>query len=141
MSGFLHKTWYSPVLSTILANRTEGLALAGVGGVQLGLHLLDLPGWTCPFKAAFGIPCPGCGLTIAIDELVHGRILNSLHIHAFAPIFLVALALILAAVILPEARRKQLAASVARMENRTGISAWVLSTLMLYWIVRLFGLS
>lgn len=141
MNSSLHKIWYSPVLSTILTNRTERLVLLGVGGVQLGLHLLGLPGWACPFKTAFSIPCPGCGLTVAIDELVHGRILNSIHAHAFAPIFLGALALILAAAVLPKARRVQLVDGVAHIENRTGISAWVLSTLMLYWIIRLLGFS
>jgi len=141
MNSSLHKIWYSPVLSTILANRKEGLVLLGVGGVQLALHLLGLPGWACPFKTAFGIPCPGCGLTTAIDELIHGKILDSLQTHAFAPFLLVTLAMILVAVILPKARQEQFSASVARFESHTGVSAWVLLGLMLYWSIRLFGLS
>ena len=140
MNGSLQKTWYSPVFSTILSNRAEGLVLLGVGTVQLGLNLLGFPGWACPFKAVFGIPCPGCGLTTAIGELIHGRILDSLHTHAFAPIFLIVLGMILMAVILPKILREQYAASVASFENRTGITAWVLSGLMLYWGIRLFGL-
>jgi hypothetical protein len=133
------KIWFTPMFSTLLSNRTEGLALMGVGVLQVGLHLLGLPGWTCPFKAVFGIPCPGCGLTTAIDELLHGQVQAALHTHAFAPIFLAAFGLILGAAVLPQARREQLAAAVARFEKYTGITAWVSIALMLYWGIRLFG--
>jgi hypothetical protein len=139
MENSLRKTWFSPIFSTLLANRTEGLVLAGAGGLQLGLTLLHLPGWVCPFKAIFGIPCPGCGLTTAIVELLKGKVLESLHTHAFAPIFLFAFLLILAAVLLPGVIRERFAAGVARFESRTGVTAWVLSVLMLYWVGRLFG--
>jgi hypothetical protein len=133
------KIWFTPMFSTLLTNRTEGLALVGVGVLQIGLQLLGLPGWTCPFKAVFGIPCPGCGLTAAIDELLHGQVPAALHTYAFAPIFLVAFLVLLVAVTLPKTMRTRLAEAVARMERRTGIAAWVLSGLMLYWVVRLFG--
>ena len=141
MKGSFRKTWFSPVFSSLLANRTEGLVLVGVGGLQLGLTLLHLPGWVCPFKALFGIRCPGCGLTTAILELLKGKMPQALHMHAFAPIFLFAFLLILVAVFLPEAGRERLTALVARFESRTGITAWVLSGLMLYWLIRLFGLA
>jgi hypothetical protein len=47
----------------------------------------------------FGIPCPGCGLTTAIAELLRGDWRGSLSIHAFAPIFVVAFVIMLAAVV------------------------------------------
>ena len=134
------QTWFSPVFSKLLEHRLEGTILVGVGVFQLGLHLLGLPGWVCPFKAVFGIPCPGCGLTEAIGELLHGRLLTSLRTHAFAPIFLAAFLLLLVSVLLPEKPRGKLAAGMAALETRTGITAWVLSMLMLYWFGRLFGL-
>ena len=133
------KIWFTPMFSTLFTNRTEGLALVGVGVLQVGLQLLGLPGWICPFKAVFGIPCPGCGLTAAIDELLHGQVRAAMHTHAFAPIFLVAFLVLLVAVTLPKTMRVSLAEAVARVEIRTGIAAWVLSGLMLYWVVRLFG--
>jgi hypothetical protein len=136
----LRQTWFAPVFSQLLGQRLEGAVLVGVGGVQIGLHLLGLPGWACPFKAVFGIPCPGCGLTAAMDELVHGKLLLSLQTHAFAPIFLAAFLLLLVSVLLPEKPRGKLAAGMAALETRTGITAWVLSMLMLYWFGRLFGL-
>ncbi len=138
--AFLRKTWFTPVFAGLLSDRLERTVLAGVGVALTGLHLLGLPGWACPFRAAFGIPCPGCGLTTAIGELLHGQVLRSLHTHAFAPIFLGALALLLVAIFLPERQRGKLVAAVSRLEERSGITAWVLSGLMLYWIMRLFGL-
>jgi hypothetical protein len=140
MPNSLYKAWHDPAFSSLLANRTEGLVLAAVGVLQLGLHLLGLPGWICPFKAATGLPCPGCGLTAAMDELLHGKVLDSLQTHAFAPIFLVGFILILAAVLMPESGRKRFSAAVARLERRTGMTAWILSALLLYWTVRLFGI-
>ena len=134
------QTWFSPVFSTLLEHRLEGTILVGVGVFQLGLHLLGLPGWVCPFKAVFGIPCPGCGLTAAMDELLHGHVLASLRTHAFASIFLAAFIIILVSILLPEKQREKLIATIAHLENHTGLTAWVLSGLMLYWVIRLFGL-
>jgi len=136
----LRRTWFSPAFSQLLEHRLEGTVLVGVGALQVGLHLLGLPGWACPFKAVFGIPCPGCGLTAAVDELVHGHVLASLRTHAFAPIFLAAFLVILVSLLLPEKQRQKMVTSIAHIESRTGLTAWVLTALMLYWAIRLFGL-
>ena len=134
------QTWFSPAFSTLLEHRLEGTILVGVGVLQVGLHLLGLPGWACPFKAVFGIPCPGCGLTLAMDELLHGHVLDSLHTHAFAPIFLAAFMAILVSILLPERQRNTFVAAISRLEKRTGLTAWVITGLMLYWVIRLSGL-
>ena len=134
------QTWFSPVFSTLLEQRLEGTILVGVGVFQLGLHLLGLPGWVCPFKAVFGVPCPGCGLTAAMDELLHGHVFASLRTHAFASMFLTAFIIILVSILLPEKQREKLIAAIAHLETHTGLTAWVLSGLMLYWVIRLFGL-
>jgi hypothetical protein len=135
-----NRTWFSPVFSQILGHRLEGTIIAGVGALQVGLHLLGLPGWACPFKAVFGIPCPGCGLTVAMDELLHGHLLTSLRTHAFAPIFLAAFVTILVSLLLPEKQRQKMTATIAQWESHTGLTAWVLTGLMLYWAIRLSGL-
>ena len=36
----------------------------------------------CVFRAATGLPCPGCGLTHAALALLRGEIVESLHCHA-----------------------------------------------------------
>jgi hypothetical protein len=94
--------------------------------LQLGLRLLGLPGWACSFKAVFGIPCPGCGLTAAMDELLHGHVLDSLHTHAFAPMFLAVFLILLVSILLPEKQRNKFIAAMSKLENRIGLTAWVL---------------
>lgn len=54
-----------------------GAFAAGLGAVGLGLGVagrlgLYLPG--CPLRLLTGVPCPGCGMTHLIDDLVTGRV-------------------------------------------------------------------
>jgi hypothetical protein len=133
------ESWYRPALASILENRAETMALAGFGGLQVGLHLLGLPGWACPFKQLFGIPCPGCGLTAATGELLHGQFSLSFHTHAFAPLFLGAFLLMGLALFLPKNVAQVLIAFIGRVETRTGLTAWFLTALMFYWVARLMG--
>jgi len=136
----LNKTWFTPVFSTLIENRTEGLAVVGAGAVLVGLHLAGLPGWACPFKSLFGIPCPGCGLTAATDQLLHGQFVASFHTHAFAPIFFVAYLVMATVLFLPEKQRKSTVTWIAEFERHTGITALILAALLIYWVVRLAGL-
>jgi Protein of unknown function (DUF2752) len=135
----LRQTIYRPTLAAILENRTETLAIVGVGALQIGLHLLGLPGWACPFKQLFGIPCPGCGLTTATGEMLHGQFAQSLHTHAFAPIFFAAFVLMGAVVVLPRNTAAGLVARIGQFESKTGLTGWIMVALMLYWVVRLLG--
>lgn len=140
MTRTVSKTWHTPVLAPLLEKRSESLLLVGAGGIHLGLNLVGLPGWVCPFRAATGIPCPGCGLTTATVELLHGDLGGSLHTHAFAPLFLLAIVLMLAALVLPAQLRQRLISGLARLETRTGLMAWLLLALFVYWGFRLPGL-
>jgi len=133
------RTWFAPVFSSLLSSRLAAGVIVGAGGLQLGLYALGLPGWVCPFKAVFGIPCPGCGLTEALYELLRGHPVTSLRVHAFAPLFLMALFVLLVSILLPKGWREKLIAVIGRSETHTGFTAWVLSGLMLYWVIRLFG--
>lgn len=132
---------FTPVLAALLAQRREGLILVGVGVLQVGLHLAGVPGWQCPIKAVTGLPCPGCGLTAAVGDLLHGDWRGAMATHAFAPLFLLAFILLLVVSILPEAARQRAVAAVAAGERRTGLAAWVLFSLIVYWGFRLFGLA
>ena len=131
--------WFASVFSTLLGDRLQSGALVGTGVLVLGLHLAGVPFWPCPIKSILGIPCPGCGLTTAIGQLLHGQIKESLRTHAFAPIFLAALLVMLVALILPEPQRMKLISAIARLEGRTALTAWFLTVLLLYWGIRLFG--
>jgi hypothetical protein len=136
----LKKLWYSPVFSSLLTDRRAGLILFAAGGLHLGLNLLGLPGWVCPLRAATGIPCPGCGLTTSAVHFLRGNFIESIKTHAFAPIVLLVLFVMAAAVILPSNPRQRLVSFIQHLETRFGVTAWVLSALFVYWGIRLIGL-
>lgn len=136
----LNRAWFNPSFSTFIENRAEGLAIAGTGAVLIGLHLAGLPGWACPFKSLFGIPCPGCGLTTATGQLLRGQFSVSLHTHAFAPIFFFSYLVMTVVLFLPKKQRTSAIEWIAMFERRTGITSLVLAALMLYWVIRLAGL-
>lgn len=145
MMGAIHiidfqKAWYAPAFASLLQNRSEGLAIVGAAALQLGLHLADLPTWACPIKNIFGIPCPGCGLTTAIGQLARGDWAASFHTHAFAPYFVFAFSVMAVVLLLPERERTLSIAWIEKFEKQTGITAWFLVLLLLYWSVRLAGI-
>ena len=139
MNDSLKTLWHQPVFSTILESRVETAAIVGFGVVHLGLGMMGLSFWNCPILAATGVPCPGCGLTRATMQLFKGNILDSLQTHAFAPIFLMALLLMITVLVLPNSARIKIISFVNRLETRNGITAWVFASLMFYWAFRLIA--
>ena len=139
MNDSLKILWHQPIFSTILESRVETAAIVGFGVVHLGLGMMGLSFWNCPILAATGVPCPGCGLTRATMQLFHGNISDSLQTHAFAPIFLMALLLMITVLVLPKSARIKIINFVNRLERRNGITAWVFSSLMFYWAFRLIA--
>lgn len=136
----LRKAWFSPLISTFIQNRKETLLLCGVGVLQVGLACAHLPGWPCPFKALFGIPCPGCGLSTACAELLRGQWRQSLQTHAFAPFFLLGIVLVVGGCLLPERARTIFIEKLQSFERRSGMTAWFLLALFIYWGLRLLKL-
>jgi hypothetical protein len=122
--------------ASLLRSRVTGALVAGIAALQLGLAALGLSGWPCPLLSGLGIPCPGCGLTRATLELLSGQWRAALSHHAFAPFLLLALAVLGGASLLPAGLRLSLIDGVERLERRTGLTALVLVSLVLYWIAR-----
>jgi hypothetical protein len=135
----LANQWKAPIFSSFLEKRTDGAVLAGVGLLHLGFSFAGLPFWVCPIRAATGIPCPGCGLTHAVFELLGGDIYASIQTHAFAPLFLFAFSLILVSLILPEKLAKAMTARIKLIEVRSGVLPILLVLLMFYWLLRISG--
>lgn len=127
----------SPLLAQLLERRVTGVWVGVAVVAHLGLMRLELPAWPCPVQHALGIPCPGCGLSRAIVALLHGDWLAALRLHAFAPLLLAALALIIGMAVLPEPLRRRGIATVDHLERRTGLTVLLLGALMVYWLVRL----
>jgi hypothetical protein len=136
----LQNVLFSPMLASLMMQRKEALVMGGAVGLQFGLVTAGLPGWPCPFKAAFGISCPGCGLSTAVALLLHGDWHAAMTTHAFAPVFLVGTLLILGITILPDALRSRVIEHVATIEKRTGVTMLIMLGLFLYWGFRLLRL-
>lgn len=124
----------------MLESRREGLIIVGAGVLHLGLSYAGLPSWSCPILAATGIPCPGCGITKATMQLLHGDIVQSLQTHAFAPILLLALVIMSIAFVLPEKFRRALFSFIRNLETKSGLTSYLLLALLLYWSIRLMGI-
>jgi len=137
----LKRMWFTPVFAVVLAQRRDAAILLGVGALHMGLNLLGLPGWQCPIKATLGFPCPGCGLTLALIALLRGQWRVALATHAFAPVFLIAILVMIGMSLLPEVQRQRALSWLSGIEQRTGITAWILVSLLVYWGLRLFGPS
>jgi hypothetical protein len=123
-------------LASLLRSRVTAALLAAVAALQLGLVAGGLPGWPCPLRAGLGIPCPGCGLSRAALELLRGEWRAALTHHAFAPLLLLAVAGVAGAGLLPERLRLSLLDGLERVERRTGLTAFVLLGLVVYWAAR-----
>ncbi len=139
MNASIYKIWNAPAFSSLLQNRREVFIITAAGALHLGLSMAGLPAWQCPVLAATGMPCPGCGLTRATMELLRGDFSASFQTHAFAPIFLLGLVVMLATIILPDNLRSKLIEMIQRIEMRNGITSLVLCLLMFYWAFRLIA--
>jgi hypothetical protein len=140
VNNTLTKQWNSPVLSSLLENRLERGVLFCAGLAHLGFSLAGFPLWKCPILMATGIPCPGCGLTRAILELLHGNLGSSLQTHLFAPLFVLVIGLFFAVLIFPGKPGKTLVSMIRSLETHTGITSILLVLFMLYWVIRIVGL-
>jgi hypothetical protein len=132
----LSQTAFSP-LATILRDRKFGVVLIGALGVHGVLVLLGLPGWQCPFLRLTGLPCPGCGLTRGCILLLRGDLQASIRFHAFAPIFLVLIGILIVGTLLPRSVTGPFISRAETLERKTGITIIILSGLILYWLARL----
>jgi hypothetical protein len=133
------RTMHSSVFSDLTSDRRTAAIIVGAGALHIGMSMAGFSLWSCPIRAVTGVPCPGCGLTRATLELLRGDLTGSLQTHAFAPVFLAALIIMLVSLVLPEEHRQRLLSTLHNWEAK-GLTVWVLFGLILYWFVRLMGL-
>jgi hypothetical protein len=56
----------------------------------LGAHL-DMP---CGMQLAFGVPCPGCGMTRSVLMTLHGHIADAVAVNPVGPVFVAGILLL-----------------------------------------------
>ena len=128
---------FSTAFSSLLESRPTCLSITGALGLHSFLLALGLPSWQCPIRHGLGIPGPGCGLSRAMISGLHGDWYQALLMHAFAPVAIAALLLIMMSGLLPTGWRGSLVDGVRSLETHTGITFFLLTGLMVYWLVRL----
>jgi hypothetical protein len=134
----LIKGFYTPVLAPLLQNRWLICIFVTFGVAQLMLVFFGLTGWQCPIYATLGVICPGCGLTTAMTMLLQGHWQPAVQTHAFAPVILIVLMMMLVAMGLPIAYLRKFSGSVERLERKSGITAILLLSMVVYWLLRIF---
>jgi hypothetical protein len=99
--------------------------IAALGAVGIPLAVAGIALWDparhggpplCPFRAATGTACPGCGLTRAAGSLLRGRVDEALHVHPLIVLVAVQVALLWVVGV---------AALVRERPRRPGPPAWV----------------
>jgi hypothetical protein len=128
---------FVPVVAPLLRHRKLMLVITGAVALQIALTGLHLPGRQCPIFQFLGIPCPGCGLTRATIFLLEGDWRRAFTFHAFAPVFVIAFALISGTALSPQAPREKVINLTDNIERRTGVAVIFLLGLIIYWLARL----
>jgi len=134
----LSNRFFRPVLAPLIGNRWLICILAFFGVAQLWLVYTGLTGWQCPIYQTLGITCPGCGMTTAMAMLLQGHWHLALQTHAFAPVILIVLMFMLVAIVLPASFLRKFSRSVERLEQKSGITAILLLSMVIYWLLRIF---
>ena len=128
----------TPLLAPLMQNRRLNGIFTIFGISQLLLVYTGFAGWQCPIYGTLGIICPGCGMSTALKMLIKGQWQLAIQIHAFAPIVLLGLVTLLIAAVLSDVYLSKLAAIVERLERKSGLTAILLTSMVMYWLLRIF---
>jgi uncharacterized protein YjeT (DUF2065 family) len=134
--AMLGQTAFSPI-ATLLRDRRFGLFLIGALLLNIAGMVLHFPAWECAFFRLTGVPCPGCGLTRACMLFLEGKVQAAVKFHAFAPIFIALIAMMITCTLLPKTVTESFVNRAEALERRTGITIIILGGLILYWLARL----
>ena len=81
----------SPWVSLLVPNSILCRLLVSGGGLVLlwgVLQLLIHVGYTCPIRALLHVPCPGCGMTRALEAALHLQFAQAWRAHPLYPLLL-----------------------------------------------------
>jgi uncharacterized membrane protein len=70
---------------------------------------------------------------------IQGKWQTAIEVHAFAPLLAVAVGFLAITAIMPRSLHRQAARRVATWEKRSGIVAFVVLAMLIYWGLRLAG--
>lgn len=134
----LKNGFFTPILAPVLRNRWLNCFFVVFGFAQLLLVSTGLSGWRCPIYETLGVICPGCGMTTAAAMMVSGHWQSAVQTHAFAPVIVPVLVTMLVAIGLPTPYLIMLSGRIQRLEQKSGITAILLLSMISYWLLRIF---
>lgn len=134
---FKHQ-WCRPIMAQLLHPWVARLALLLAAVLVVGQHH-GRSMWACPLQTVLQVPCPGCGLTRALLALLKGQWQVAWNGHPFVFVAAGAMLWMFLAAVLPTAWNLHMRQRVAAVERKTGVAAWVLSGLFVWWLFRLGG--
>jgi hypothetical protein len=103
-------------------------------------HPPDQPSFVlCPFRAATGYPCPGCGMTRAFCALTQGQWRRAIAFNALSPLLYLALLVVLAQAAATVFNFQGVSERLARLRPTPLACKLILFMVMLWWVVRLAG--
>ena len=128
--------FFRPMIAPILQDPMILRILSALALIQLLVTLLGVQGWQCPVKGSVGLACPGCGLSTAMVALILGDWQTAFSIHAFAPLFVMALILMVLLSFLPRRFNRIIVERLAALERNRGVTVLFLIAFFGYWGVR-----
>ena len=131
--------WGRPYFASLMRSRRNCLLIPMVFIVPGAFYLFGITIWQCPMHQAFGLPCPGCGMTRAFEAGLYGRIEQVLSYHPLSPLMMLLLVLLLLAAVLPERPRQTMIRVTERVEHACSPAVWLLIAFLALFISRLFG--
>jgi len=99
----------------------------------------------CPFRQLTGLPCPGCGMTRALNALAHGQWELALSFHPLSPIvaagvLLLGISAVFTGCLPPQARLHRW----SLIGERILVAPWFLRLLLVLalgtWMIRMIGM-
>ncbi len=127
---------YKPMLSPLIRNRRISLAIMIFAIIHVYPGLNDISFWSCPLARSAGIPCPGCGLTRAMEAMLRCDWVMMARFHVFAPLAGLSVVLISVSAFLPRSAGIKLAERVEAIE-KTGVPGVLLVGMVAYWLFRI----
>lgn len=99
----------------------------------------------CPFRRLTGWPCPGCGMTRALNALMRGRWDAALSLHPLSPIvaavaMLLGLSALAKAILPPQASLARWSTIGERIARTPWVVGCALAITLGVWVVRLIAL-
>lgn len=131
----LTKPWLAPLMADVVLCRVV-VGFCAVLGIA---SLAGVPIWGCPFNMLTGLPCPGCGMTRAVNALLHGNWSQAITYHPLSPAYLIIGVLLTIAATSTGAWRCRLVDGVKKLEQVTALPSMIVLFTVIFGLLRMGG--